>query len=294
MIKLSYSGIKDYQACPRRYYLSRVLKRVLRKTSDALRIGTAWHIAAEAYLLHGYDAACKALADASAQLDEVDAAKLAAMLRHYYLNAMESAEVVATEQPFEMRIKCPDTGRGLNGVVLRGFIDALIRDDSGELAVLEHKTTSSKDIMHGGEYWRAKQIDHQHPWYRLAAGADYAVYDVVRKPSLKPSSKDGKKNGDEITPDVIEAYHKRVCADIEANADTYYGEHEYRLTDDELADAQRDLYQWARKIREAHKRDEWPRNPGSCEQYSGCPYLGVCTGTASIDDDAVFADKEDR
>jgi hypothetical protein len=60
-------------------------------------------------------------------------------------------------------------------------------------------------------------------------------------------------------------------------------------TEQDLIDFKFDLYQQARMLTEAWKAQRWPRNSSAClGRFGRCRYLDVCTGRASIDDDALF------
>ena len=48
----SYSGIKDYEGCPRRYHEVKILKKFKSKDTEATMYGTAVHKAFEDYILH--------------------------------------------------------------------------------------------------------------------------------------------------------------------------------------------------------------------------------------------------
>lgn len=49
----SYSSLKDYLTCPRRYHEIKVLKKYPREETDATRYGTSLHLAAEEYIRDG-------------------------------------------------------------------------------------------------------------------------------------------------------------------------------------------------------------------------------------------------
>ena len=165
--------------------------------------------------------------------------------------------------------------------------------------VVEHKTTSA-DITPGSPYWRRLALDAQVSLYLGGAGA--LLYDVIKKPSLRPLratpvearryTKAGtlyaaQREADE-TPD---AYEARLLADIAQHPDAYYQRGTVVRTEEEAQEAGRDVWMTARMIRESRYLDAWPRNPSACDAYGRtCDYWPVCSGTASIDDDVLYRD----
>ena len=165
--------------------------------------------------------------------------------------------------------------------------------------VVEHKTTSA-DITPGSPYWRRLALDAQVSLYLGGAGA--LLYDVIKKPSLRPLratpvearryTKAGtlyaaQREHDE-TPD---AYEARLLADIAQHPDAYYQRGTVVRTEEEAREAGRDVWMAARMIRESRYLDAWPRNPSACDAYGRtCDYWPVCSGTASLDDDVLYRD----
>ena len=96
------------------------------------------------------------------------------------------------------------------------------------------------------------------------------------------------------TPEqVVDAYQDRLSALIDGDPEKYYQWRALHKTNDDLREAQFDLYQQARTLREGWKADRWPRNSSQClGRFGTCPFLDVCTGRADIHDDALFEVKE--
>ena len=286
---ISYSDTTAWQRCPR-YYLHRcVFRRVPVRESTALRVGTAWHTAMESYWTDGggKPAAAKALQECAADIDEVDCARLAAMLEHY-APPVERYEVRGIEQRLDMPIIDPDSGKRLRGVSFRGIADLVLWDkDRRELVIVDHKTTSSQ-VIGFGPFWQGLTINRQLTWYRQAVGAHCVIYDAAKKPNYKPSAEDRKVAGG---GDVLEAFRTRVSSIIAAEPEAWYQWREIRLTDDEICNAMRDLCAVVYQIRQAHQHNRWPCAPGQCvTRYGDCEYLDVCSGRARLDDDASFRD----
>jgi PD-(D/E)XK nuclease superfamily len=151
--------------------------------------------------------------------------------------------------------------------------------------VLEHKT-SSEDVGIGSFYWAKLRLDGQISKYINGARAlgyepDGVLYDVLRKPQLKPYQANSKRAASE-TP---KEYRDRIIEDISARPDHYYQRGIVVRLEDEERDAAYDDWQTAEQIREARNANRWPRNVDSCEQYHRkCDYWEVCSGERSIDD----------
>lgn len=165
---------------------------------------------------------------------------------------------------------------------------------------VEHKTTSS-DIEPGGAYWKRLTLDTQVSQYLGAGeGVDGMLYDVIRKPGLRPYkatppderkyTKAGtiyasQRENDE-TPSEYEA---RLVEDIAANPNKYYQRGVVVRLEHETIEAARDTWLVAGSIRESVRLNAWPRNPGACDSYGRtCDYWQVCAGQASLLDDALY------
>jgi hypothetical protein len=190
---------------------------------------------------------------------------------------------------------------------------------------VEHKT-SSEDIGLGSAYWKRLTLDPQVSTYYAGAKSlghevDGCLYDVIRKPALRPSqvplrdaddvkivfdaqgervrTKDGKKwreTGDTAQGYVLqtrdetpEEFEARLTEEVASNPDKYYQRGEVvRLEADEL-EAQQDAWQLTRAMREGELAEAFPRNPDSCLRFGRtCGYLDICTGVASLEDTSRF------
>lgn len=286
MTVITYSALSTFQACPRRYHYQYKLGRVKLQDEIALQVGTAWHRAMEAYWAPGETdrtpAAIEMLRQCADYLDEAEVAKLLAMVETYH-PPVDDFEVVRIEAPFEERIVNPETGRPMVGTTVAGKIDCLIRRlRDGTMWVLEHKTTAS-EILGYGDYWEALQIDAQIAIYVVATGASGAYYDVVRKPTIKLCGKDTD----------AEAFRRRCVAQRAEEPASWHQWREVVKSADDVAEAQLDLWQSAHTLSDCERMGRYPRQSRSCRGLFGrCPYIGVCVGTALIDDDTIFRTKE--
>lgn len=170
--------------------------------------------------------------------------------------------------------------------------------------VVEHKTTSS-DIAPGSTYWRKLTLDTQVSQYlRGVDSVDGMLYDVIRKPSIRPykaTPEESRKYtkagalyaGQREADETPEEWAERLIADISAKPDAYYRRGTIVRTSEEASEAMRDTWLVAGSIRESMANDAWPRNPGSCDSYGRtCEYWPVCAGETTIDDDRKYRTSE--
>ena len=100
-------------------------------------------------------------------------------------------EVLATERPYHLPLINPETGKPSTNFDFAGVIDGIVRMEDSRLAVMEHKLLG-EDHGPDSDLRRRLRIDQQISFYVYAARQlkfDVAtvLYDVARKPSIKPS-----------------------------------------------------------------------------------------------------------
>ncbi len=207
---LSNSSLNTFRRCPREYYFRYVLLRKTRAKAAALRFGTLFHIALNAWWRCNGSAVEKllaALAALDAQEEEKDLFELVkarCLIAGYTARwGDEGYETLAVELQFRLPL-FDGGGRVLNasgevvgvtrarsmGFDLGGAIDVIAKRN-GRVRNVEHKTTSS-DISVGSDYWRhVVTLDPQVSTYMNASrvlGYDPhdTLYDVIRKPTIVP------------------------------------------------------------------------------------------------------------
>lgn len=180
------SRIRAFRACPRAHAYRYALG-IRTASSPAMAFGTAAHEALEAWY-RAWQAAVTGEGDVrltaalaavdACGADEIDQIKLRALIVAYHLKwGGEDWEVLAVEQEFSY---------WLGDVQIGGKIDAIIREATGRVFVVEHKT-SATDTSPGAPYWHRLAIDTQISIY-LDAGAaldlEFAgcIYDVLKRP----------------------------------------------------------------------------------------------------------------
>jgi hypothetical protein len=284
---LSNSRLSYFRACPRRYELAYRRGRVPLLSATPLNVGSAWHKAMEAYWRDGREAAINWLITQAENIDEVEVAKLVALLRHYN-PPTELYKVLAVEQEFV------GTVQGRRRIRFGGRFDMLVeRISTGRRWLVEHKT-SSEEIVGWGSYWKRLNLDAQSSLYLLYEACEGIIYDVVRKPGFKLSKIDEGAAQATGRP-VVDCYLERVSRDVEANTEAYFQFREIRKTSDDLASAADDLADYVGLLRSCERTGRFPKNTDACRGLFGnCVYIDVCSGSASLDDDTLFKDRENH
>ena len=152
----------------------------------------------------------------------------------------------------------PETGGVSKTWVLAGKIDAIAKDKAtGKHIIVEHKTTS-QDIGPGSDYWKKLPIDGQVSGYYVGASTlgyevDVCLYDVIRKPTIRPykatpeENRKYKKDGTlyagqhEHDEDPHE-WEARLMADIAERPDYYFQRVEVVRSESDLSDYLFDMW----------------------------------------------------
>jgi hypothetical protein len=251
---LHVSEMRLYQACPRKWSYAHVERRVPLERSLALSRGTEVHLWLAAWWAgHGSDVELPA-----------DPVARACCLGYgaYYGEAPEALWTLV-EHGFECEV---------GGERVAGTVDAL-QMSAGKLLVWEHKTTSSP-IEPGSPYWRqVVTCDPQVSMYLAVLPAAKVVYDVIRKPALRPL-RAGKPN--EETEDE---YVARMVSAMAEEPERYFQRAKVvRLEADHEAFA-RDVVD----VRRLMRTGVVPRNTSSCFDFGRrCEYFGVCFEGANL------------
>lgn len=186
--------------CLREEHLRYVEGIVPASTADVLRFGTLWHHGQEAWWRAvGAGRADEAIVDAIGALqdhatEETDAYELAraeVMMEGYDARWRgEQLEVIAVEAEFRAPLLNPETGAASRTFQRAGKVDVIVRDATGRVFIVEHKS-SSEDIGQGSSFWARLRMGGQAAGYIRGAESlghqiDGVVYDVARKPDLRP------------------------------------------------------------------------------------------------------------
>lgn len=310
---LTASRQRAYRQCPRQHHLRYERGIVPARDGEALYFGSAVHKALEAWWLQHQtpdpqtDALTRALAALPVDLDAYDRARAEAMLCGYdarWSGWAAGVEVIGAECEFRSPLRNPETGAASRTWQLAGKLDALVRLADGRIAVIEHKT-ASEDAGPGSVYRSRLLLDGQVSQYLEGVAAlgyptDLVVYDVLRKPAVKPlraTPPDARKYtkagalyaGQREADETPDEYRARCAEAIAADPEGYLVHVEVVRLEEERAEYRFDVWQLARTIRESELAHRAPRNPDGCWRYgSACPYWDACTGTASLDDETRF------
>lgn len=243
------------------------------------------------------------------QADPFDAARAEAMIAGYDARwSADEYEVLAVEVEFRAPLTNPETGAASRTFQRGGKMDLIVRECAGQRRTLvgEHKT-SGEDIGPGSPYWRKLAMDGQMSGYLIGAKAlgfecEGVLYDVLRKPGLKPLKKTAeiklKKDGtpyanQRLADETPEEYRARCIEAIAADPAGYYLRGDVVRMEAEAAEALWDDWQAAAIMREAARAGRHPRNPDACMKWGRpCTFWDVCTGTASLDDPTRFVRSE--
>ncbi len=308
---LTKSRMASFRACHRLHcYTYDQGYRSVRE-SDAMHTGTLGHTGLEAWWLAAKDGAVPeerlraALAAIEHEPDQYEYARMFVLLSGYTERwGAEELEVVGVEVEFTCPIVNPDTDAPSRTFALAGKIDAVARRN-GKLFIVEHKF-SGEDTSPGSNYWRRLKIDQQISAYYEGARALYGdvwgcIYDVIAKPAARPlkatpvenrkyKKKDGALYADQREHDETpDEYATRLTEIIIADPTTYFTRGEVVRLEEDMRDAQFDIWQTARALRESELANHWPRNPDACSRFGRtCEFLPVCCREASIDDPSLF------
>ena len=318
--RLTSSEMATLVGCMRKFYYR--YEMGLQHTSEkaALTFGSAWHRAMEARWT-GQNAA-EALEAATAEfltLDELQVSTLTGLLTGYY--AHYEHDPIAELKP-EQEFRFPlERSRTFD---VAGKIDGLGTHEDGRPLLLEHKTTSDS-VEPDSDYWDRLRCNNQIMQYVHAARVcgipvELILYDVTRKPSIKPKSipildeqglkiclsndtservmnKNGKpreSSGEGMTiqtrAETAEEYGQRLTMDIATRPDFYFARREVPVLDQDMdefvvqrLEISRMILGFRRASRAMAKPHQaWPRNSSSM-QCGFCEYKGFCLQNIEVD-----------
>lgn len=206
---------------------------------------------------------------------------LAAYYQHYGKD--ERKVHLLTEQKFDHAI-APTFFRA------QGKIDKLARIKNRGYALVEYKTTGDS-IAPDSEYWLRLKFNPQLLQYRLAAQGlgyqvDEVIYDVVRKPSIRPRQivKTVKKKKVK-TLETPEQFYERLVKDCMSRPDFYFARQEVSVLDSDVREFQAmrvSIIGQIKNLRKSNSEHAWIHNVSE-QTCSFCPYKGFCLNNISTD-----------
>lgn len=212
-------------------------------------------------------------------------------------------ETVSAEEEFILPIVNPEAKRYSASQTFKaaGKIDGVLRwPETGELWMNEVKNCN-EDISAGSPYWLRMAIEAQVSQYVLAKWAQGqklagTVYDVVRRPGIRPKKVDSKmaaeimtgfccgfplNHGENEYPGGVETpalYMYRVARESLDDPAQYFARQTVPRLDSEVLEYAQELWDDATAMREAALKERHSRNTGACMKWGKpCPYLGVCS-----------------
>lgn len=233
---------------------------------------------------------------------------------------LEEHDVLSVEEEFSFPLLNPETEAPSKSFVEAGKIDGVLRHKwSGQVKVLEHKTTSDK-LGPESDYWARLVMNSQISKYILALlqqgrHVNSVLYDVIRKPAQRPAqtplvddcgvkvvldanghrvrTKDGKKwreTGDAAQGYVLQTreetpqeYHQRILSELRYEPASYFAQKEIPRTDTDLMEYMNDAWALSQQVLYFRRANLWPRNPDACTSFGTCEYFDLCAGRASVD-----------
>lgn len=307
---LTASRLQSYRRCARLEWLQYVEGWRTVATADALAFGSLWHTGLEAWgiaLMHGEPplALSHALDAIAGKADDAfTQVKCEELLRGYSAKWIDQPyRVVGVEDEFRCPLINAATMQPSRTWELAGKIDARLEtlEATPRRLIEEHKTTS-EDISPASDYWIKLQMNHQLSIYMLGAESlgwppDGCLYDVVRKPTIRPYkatpeesrkyTKDGRLYANQREQDETpDEFRLRLRADIESDPEAYYQRREIPRTESQLAEFLSDCWAQAKGMRESHLAGRAARNPEACHAtgYGPCPYWDHCSAGVRLED----------
>jgi len=303
---LTASRLRDARACQRLHFYKYV--KGYRPLGDVgpLRFGQMFHKALEAWWgALDFDKLDAALLTIPSEADPYEAAMARALLVGYHERWRgQELEVLAIEGEFNVPLVNPQTGASSQTWTLAGKFDAIAKEITGRVLLVEHKTTSS-DITPGSDYWKMLRLDGQISIYFEGARSsgfevEACLYDVIRKPGIRPLKatpeedrkfkKDGTLYANQRTEDETpDEFEDRLAAAIAEDPNRYFTRGEIVRLESEMDEAMYDVWSMGRQLRESELANRFPRNPDACTRWGRtCEFFPVCCNEATLEDPLLY------
>jgi len=192
----------------------------------------------------------------------------------------------------------PETGKPSRSYLLAGKLDVTMTDDMMRKVLMDHKTCSEDIEDPNASYWRQLMIEAQPTTYMLLSHLngeriDYAIWDVVRKPSIAPRqvtkaermeiAKTGMYFGFEaqaVDKETLAMYTARLAHDCTIERpQRYFQRRQVARLDQQIFDQAAEIWEHSQTLLEERRRDRHVRNGDACMNYgTPCTFLGICSG----------------
>lgn len=319
---LTHSRQDSFKTCRKRHWFQYELGVRRELDGKALRMGTAFHDGLELLgkgreLVDACDAVSeryKAAPDVIEQREwDIERETVVRLLCGYVWRwEYQPVEYLAAEQSFELPLTNPETNKATPVFSLAGKIDGIVRLQDGRLAVIEHKLFGD-DIGQDAPLWRRMRIDHQVSLYVMAArrlgyAVDAVLYDVARKPTIKPTNVPildelgakvviNPQTGNRVKtktglwrqtadkdlgyvlqerPMSADEFGEKLNDDIANRPEFYFQRVEVARMDHDLREYEFELWDIQQTMREAQRSGRWFRtvNRNTCDY---CPVFDLCS-----------------
>ena len=305
---LTYSAIKLFQGCRRKYNL-RMNEGLVPLSQDGnLYLGSVWHAVLEIWYGSGDNDTkirnAALIIDQSFPNRQTDLRQkrdwhLCHAMFRGYMNRypVDEFKVLGVEMEFVIPIRNPSTNRSSRSFELRGKVDGLVQlKETGELFILEHKSAAQ---ITGG-YIERLPSDFQINLYAMALSRflkrkiSGVIYSITRKASLKQSegeteeqfeirkaeliqkSKSGKSSAKRKMPETDDDFRERLVEKY-TDPEMYCREMLY-LSDDDAAQTSSELWDITKLILAAKRESTWIPNWDNCFKFGNqpCMYWSLC------------------
>lgn len=281
------------------------------REGEALQFGTLMHSALEHWWTTRGDLdGAEAVLDASlsADMDLFEFQKAKAILRGYdarWKGDLELYDVLQVEAEFRAPLINPETMHPSRTWRVGGKIDAILRRRAdGKVVVREFKTTSEEIATDDESYWLKLAMDSQISFYVLGAESlgfvpDETMYDVVKKPGLRPlmatpeekrrytiEKRDKAGNvtkpsqlyaSDRDTDETVDEYGARIAEELAAAPERHFRRREIQRLESQIEDALFDFWQATQTMTASHRAPRAVRNSDACFKWgSQCAFWSVC------------------
>lgn len=336
--QISATSISTFKRCPMEYYYKYILGLRPIVETDALRVGSNWHKIQELYnapeqspcvcveenlLECSICNGTKIIPDDSEERIqyimrylnkmyegcpisktpedwEVEKLTLFYSLLGYnwYYSDQKELPVIKQELYFRIPIISPHSKRCLPHTVIVGKIDKLLDLPSGNIGIMEHKSTS-QSLNQDSTYWKHLSLDTQTLLYAYAServltdlhSVPTTLFDVWHKPKIRPRKlskadlakieQTGEYYGQKVeavtqereTPAMFGA---RLLDDICNRPEFYFARKEIPRTSVDLEQFEKELFNIYQNVRQMYRTGYWWHNEFQCEAKWKCDFMNFC------------------
>ena len=287
MNTLTFSAITAFLNC-RKYYFNRYIRAIEpADRPDLLRFGSIAHKAIENYyngmaperIRHELYDECRTSEWYSQEKRQelyVWAMIIGYMKR--YPREEEEWEVVAVEPVFDVAIENPEGKGKSRKFKMSGRVDGLVRSrDTGEYAIMEHKTTSRPLDSFLSRIWTDFQIHLYAHYLGIDRGIkiEKVIYNILFKSQKRRVGLQSKKVDAKIESDgeLLERLLEQHLYD----GDKLYHREEIIISPGRLKEISEEVWEVKDQILMAQRRNKYYKNPSYCFHWNRpCMYYELC------------------